>query len=488
MSESTALERFYVDGSWTEGSSDKPPLETLNPATGAVLARVAMASERDVDRAVKGAKRAFSQHWTNMGIVGRTKYLRKLADLLERDIEKIVQIEVADVGKPVSEARRGIRGLPEAIAYYAGLAPALRGETIPVTDPNIHNFTLREPLGPCALVLPWNSPFALMTQKVAPALAAGNTVVVKPSEITPLSTLYFARLFEEADFPPGVFNVINGLGGDVGHALVSHPLIARVSFTGGTETGRRIAASAALKPLTLELGGKSPLIVFDDADIEGAVAVAASDILRNAGQVCMACTRLLVHNRIRQEFVERLEVRLNSARIGAPHLETTEIGPVVSVAQKERIQRYVELGAKEGATPKQYGALPSAEHLSNGFFVRPTLFHTATNEMQVARDEIFGPVQAVIGFDEECEAIRLANDSSYGLAAIVFTRDGGQAHRVVRQLEAGNIAVNHVSRISHDAPFGGYKQSGVGRERGFDALLENTQVKNVKYMVANSEV
>ncbi|MDH2239387.1 aldehyde dehydrogenase family protein [Pigmentiphaga sp. GD03639] len=475
--------RMLIDGRWQAGG-EGALFPTYDPATGDVLAQVHAATARDVDTAVRAARRAYDEHWRDTTPRERARLLRRLAALFEREVEKLAWIETRNVGKPITHSRESLSAMPASLDYFAGIIPAVRGDTIPMLNhASVLNFTLREPLGVCALVMPWNYPMTLTLHKLAPALAAGNTVVIKPSEITPLSTLALAALFAEAGFPDGVVNVVNGSGASVGEALVRHPGVARVSFTGGTATGAAIQAAAAadVKRVTLELGGKSPLIVFDDAALDAAVDVAVGDIVKNSGQVCIACTRLLVQDGIREAFQARLETRLAAIRMGDPADPQTQMGPLVSRAQAERVRAYLDIARQEGATPRSYPDPASRPETARGFYVPPTLLTTADNGMRTSQEEIFGPVQSLIGFKDEAQALRLANDTRYGLAAVVFTRDGGRALRMARRLESGSVAVNTGVRTSVDAPFGGYKHSGIGKERGLEAILENTQLKNVKY-------
>ncbi|MET4579146.1 aldehyde dehydrogenase family protein [Ottowia thiooxydans] len=472
--------KLLIGECWREGGEGRT-FDTLNPATAQVLAQVHEATEEDVDAAVLAAHEAYQKHWSKTNPAQRGRLLRRLAELFERDREKIAWIETLNVGKPITHSLESLKAMPSSLAYFAGIIPAVRGETIPVASHDVLNYTLREPLGVCALIMPWNYPMTLTVNKLAPALAAGNTVILKPSEVTPLSTMALARLFEEAGFPPGVVNVVNGPGATVGERLVTHPLVSRVSFTGGTVTGARILASTAsdVKRVTLELGGKSPLIVFDDAALDKAVAVAAGDLIKNSGQVCIACTRLLVQETVRDEFLGRLQTRLEAVRVGSPEDPATDMGPLVSATQKQRVEEYIRIAENEGARPVQYGAVEGAA--AAGFFVRPTLLLDSAADMRSAQEEIFGPVQSVISFRDESQALHLANQSRYGLAAVLFTRDGGRALRMARGIQSGSVAINTGVRTSFDAPFGGYKQSGIGKERGLEAIYENTQLKNVKY-------
>jgi acyl-CoA reductase-like NAD-dependent aldehyde dehydrogenase len=352
-----------------------------------------------------------------------------------------------------------------------------------VSDKTLMDFTLREPLGVCGLIIPWNFPLSIALLKMAPALAAGNCVVVKPSEVTPLSTVELGALVAEAGFPPGVVNIVNGPGDPVGSAMVRDPRVAKISFTGGTESGKRIFRESAetVKRLTLELGGKSASLVFADADLDKAVNVAYTDIVRNSGQVCGACTRLMLHEQIAGPFLEKLEAKLRAVKVGAPESPDTEMGPLVSAAQADKVRKYVDIGKAEGATVATYVDLSARADLASKAFLSPMLFDGATNAMRVAREEIFGPVLTVIRFRTEEEAVAMANDTRYGLAACVFTNDASRAMRLVRSISAGTVCVNTGVRSSVDAPFGGFRESGVGKERGKEALFDDTQIKNVRF-------
>ena len=473
---------LLIGGSWRAGAEGRT-FDTHNPATAQVLASVHEASAADVDAAVQAAHTAFQTHWRRTTPAERGKLLRRLAELFDRERERLAWIETLNVGKPIAHSLESLKSMPASLEYFAGIIPALRGETIAVGSADVLNFTVREPLGVCALIMPWNYPMTLTVNKLGPALAAGNTVILKPSEVTPLSTMALGRLFEEAGFPPGVINVVNGPGATVGERLVTHPLVSRVSFTGGTVTGARIQAAAAadVKRVTLELGGKSPLIVFEDAPLDKAAAVAAGDIIKNSGQVCIACTRLVVQESVREAFLSLLQQRLAAVRIGSPTDPATEMGPLVSASQKQRVEKYLQLAMEEGAQLERYGQMKLEGDTSRGYFVPPTLLLNSHARMRSAQEEIFGPVQSVITFRDEADALRIANDTRYGLAAVLYTRDGGRALRMARGLQSGSVAINTGVRTSFDAPFGGYKESGVGKERGLEAIYENTQLKNVKY-------
>lgn len=473
---------LLIDGKEVPSASQKT-FASHCPATGQKLADVYEGDEEDVDRAVKAAQRAFAGPWARMTPKERSRALLRFAKALDSKKELFAQVEMLDVGKPILQSRASSAGLATAVEYYASCLLTLTGETINVSDHTLINFTLREPLGVCGLIVPWNYPVSLAVLKLAPALAAGNTVVIKPSEVTPLSTTELGMAALEAGLPDGVINIVHGRGAVAGSALSKHPGVAKVSFTGGTVTGRNVYRDAAstFKRVTLELGGKSPLIVFADADIDAAVTAAYNDLTRNTGQVCAACTRLLIEKPIHDEFVDQLKAKIRNVRIGMPEDENTEMGPLVNKAQLDKVMQYAEIGHKEGAELFRAPDLADRDDLRGGHFVAPLLFLNADNSMRVAQEEIFGPVQAIMTFKDEDDALTKANDSPYGLAAAVFTTDAARAMRMARSVQAGTVCINTAAKAAIDAPFGGHKESGFGKERGIAALLDDTQVKNVRF-------
>lgn len=456
---------------------------SIDPSTGAHLADVYEADAEDVGLAIAAAQKAFDNGWRATTPKERARKLTKLAELLSARIETMSWIECYDAGKPIAASRAWLAGAPATLEFYAGCLFSLAGETLDVSDRTLFDFTLREPLGVCGLIVPWNFPLSIALLKMAPALAAGNCVVVKPSELTPLSTVELGALIAEAGFPPGVVNIVNGSGPTVGGALVKDPRVAKISFTGGTETGKWIFRESAdtVKRLTLELGGKSALIVFADADVEKAADVAFNDIVRNSGQVCGACTRVILEEPIAERFVEALEIKLRAVKVGPPEDPQTQMGPLVSSHQAAKVRKYMEIGASEGAQVREYVDLSGRRDLASDAFLPPMLFHRATNAMRVAREEIFGPVLSIMRFRTEAEAVTITNDSRYGLAACAFTRDASRAMRLTKSLSAGTVCINTGVRSSVDAPFGGFRESGVGKERGKEALQDDTQIKNVRF-------
>ncbi len=471
--------RFHIAGEWLE-ASDGNTFETRNPATGDVLARVAEASEADVDRAVAAARAALeSRPWASMSGRERGRILYRIADLIERDADHLARVETLDNGKPLREARGvDLRHTIECFRYYAGWADKIEGEVLPVPGPYL-NYTRREPVGVCAAIVPWNFPLQTAAWKVAPALACGNTVILKPAEQTPLTALELARIAAEAGLPAGVLNVLTGYGETTGAALVRHPGVDKIAFTGSTPVGQEIQreAAASLKRVSLELGGKSANVVLADADLGAAAKSAAAAIFYNAGQVCTAGSRLLVDRSIHQELLERVIDHACKFVPGDPLLPETRMGPLVSHEQLDRVIGYIETGRREGASIVHGGDRPDPGN--GGYYLNPTIFDGVAPEMTIAREEIFGPVLSVIEVDGIDEAIDIANRSVYGLAAAVWTRDIASAHRVAHALKAGTVWVNMYLTSDTGSPFGGYKHSGFGRELGRHALDLYTQVKSV---------
>ncbi|MFN0262765.1 aldehyde dehydrogenase [Tepidamorphus sp. 3E244] len=457
-------------------------IDSHDPYAGSAWAQVPRCTPDDVEAAVTAARNAFeSPEWRDITPSARGKLLWKVADLIERDAERLARLEVRDNGKLFAEMHGQLRYIPEWYRYFGGLADKIEGSVIPTDKAQIFNYTLREPLGVVAAITPWNSPLLLLTWKLAAALAAGNTVVIKPSEHASVSTLAFAELFEEAGFPPGVVNTVTGFGAEIGDALVTHPKVAKVAFTGGDATGASVAAKAGehIKHVSLELGGKSANIVFDDAPIDDAVRGAIAGIFAASGQTCIAGSRLLVQRSIQDEFVEKLVAFARSAKLGNPMDEDTNVGPVTTRQQLDTVLKYIDIGRSEGATCALGGGRPEGTELGDGWFVEPTIFTGVDNDMRIAQEEIFGPVLSVIPFDDEADALKKANQIAYGLAAGVWTQSMPRAIRMAARLEAGTVWVNTYRAVSYTSPFGGYKRSGLGRESGQKAIEEYLQTKSV---------
>jgi betaine-aldehyde dehydrogenase len=467
----------FINGQWVDGSA-KQTFPVYDPSTEEVIAHVAAASAADVDSAVKAARAAFdSGPWPATTAQDRGRLLFKLAEKIRQNAPALAEIEARNSGKPIVEAEYDIADVSTCFEYYAGLANKVLGHVNPVPA-NALSFTLREPVGVAGQIIPWNYPLLMASWKLAPALAAGCTCILKPAEQTPLTALEIAGYFGEVGFPPGVVNVVNGLGETAGAALVAHPGVDKIAFTGSAAVGKIIVKSAAdtLKRVTLELGGKSPNIFFPDADWEAAVDGALFGVFINQGEVCSAGSRILVEKSIYSKFVEAMTQKAKRIKLGPPLERETKMGPLVSKEQYDRVSSYLEIGKKEakvaigGGHPKQFG---------KGYYVEPTIFYDVKNSDRIAREEIFGPVASVIPFDGESEAIRIANDTPYGLAAAVWTRDIYKAFRVVKSLRAGIIWVNHMQPTYVEAPWGGYKQSGFGRELGPMGLEEYLETKQV---------
>ena len=470
---------LLINNEWRPSSSGQT-MEVINPATEEIIAAVAAADGRDVDAAVAAARAAFDGPWGKMSARERGRLVRKLADRLLERADDVSRLETLHNGKPISESRNiEIPAAAECFEYYAGWADKVMGETIPVKGNHL-TYTLREPIGVVAAIVPWNFPLLLAAWKVAPALACGNTVILKPASQTPLTALALGEIAVEIGLPPGVLNVITGPGSRVGQALVEHPGIDKIAFTGDTSTGKSIMRSAAdtLKRITLELGGKSPNIVLADADVEAAIRGATIGIFYGKGEVCAAGSRLLVDRSIKNEFIDKLATRARKMVPGDPLDPKTRFGAIASRKQLDTVLSYIESGRNEGASLVAGGQRADIG-TGKGYFVQPTVFADVTPEMTIAREEIFGPVLAAIEFADLDEAISRANDSQYGLAAGVWTRDIKKAHYVARKLQAGTVWVNTYNVYDTAAPFGGYKQSGFGREMSAHALDHYTQVKSV---------
>jgi aldehyde dehydrogenase (NAD+) len=476
-----SLPRF---GHWIGGretpSRSGAVLTTDTPHTGDVWAEVARGEAADVAAAVAAAEAAFPL-WAGLSPSERGRRLLRLADLVARDAASLAETEVRDNGKLYAEMHGQTRYIAEWFRYFAGLADKLEGAVIPTDKPDMFNFTRHEPLGVVGMITPWNSPLLLLMWKLAPALAAGNVAVVKPSEFTPVSTLRFARLVEEAGIPAGVVNVVTGLGAEAGAALVDHPAVAKIAFTGSDAAGRVIYERAArsLKRVSLELGGKSPNVVFDDADMDAAIAGVIAGIFAATGQTCIAGSRLLLHRPIHDAFLERLVAVARRARIGDPMLPDTDVGAVATEPQYRKILDYIAIAREEGARCVLGGAPWTRPDAPGGRFVEPTIFAGVRNDMRIAQEEVFGPVLAVIPFEDEADAVRIANDTRFGLGAGVWTQDIGRALRVSAAIRAGTVWVNTYRTLSFTSPFGGMKDSGIGREGGIESIRDYVETKSV---------
>jgi len=472
-----ALGRLYIGGQWVDALAGGT-FPTINPATEETLTRAAEGRAEDIDRAAVAARKAFEEGpWAKLSGSDRGRILWKIGDLLEARVAEVAEIETLDSGKTITESSRvDVPMAADCFRYFAGWASKIEGETVPVRAP-FFNYTLREPLGVVGQIIPWNFPILLAAWKVAPALAAGNTIVLKPAEQTPLSALRLAQIAEEAGLPPGVLNVVTGFGPTAGGALVDHPGVDKIAFTGSTSVGQEIMrrASGTLKRLTLELGGKSPNIVFADADLDAAVRGAGNAIFYNKGEVCTAGSRLFVEDALHDTFLDKLSAFTAKLQQGDPLDPKTRLGPQVSEAQMARVLSFVDKGKGEGARL----VLGGERAPGKGYFVRPTIFDGVRNDMTIAREEIFGPLLSVLRFREIDEVVRLANDTPYGLAAAVWTKDIKKAHRAARLLRAGTVWINTYGLYDSAMPFGGYKMSGFGRELGHHGLMEYTQTKSV---------
>ncbi|HUA21335.1 MAG TPA: aldehyde dehydrogenase [Bryobacteraceae bacterium] len=479
--------QMLIGGKWVDPASGDW-FESLNPFTGKPWALVPRGSKPDVDRAVDAAECAYRGEWRKLTATARGALLRKLGDLIASEAQRLSEIESTDNGKLIAEMRGQLNYIPQWFYYFGGLADKIEGRVIPIDKPGVFNFTREEPLGVVAAITPWNSPLLLATWKLAPALAAGNTVVWKPSEYSSVSAFAFGELFEKAGFPPGVVNIVTGFGPEVGEPLTTHPKVAKIAFTGGDKTGEHIYQMAArgIKPVTLELGGKSANIVFDDAELDDAVKGVVSGIFAATGQTCIAGSRALIHRSIHAEFVERLLALAKTARMGDPLDPGTQVGPVTTRPQYDKVLDYIRIAKEEGAVCRLGGGPASRPECGSGWFVEPTVFDNVNPQMRIANEEVFGPVLSVIPFDDEEEAVRIANSTVYGLAAGVWTKSIRRALLMSERLEAGTVWVNTYRAVSYMSPFGGYKRSGIGRESGLDAIREYLQTKSVWIDIAGN--
>lgn len=472
----SGVKKALVGGAWMEAVSGET-FETIDPATEAVLTRVASCDVPDVDLAVKAARSAFeSPTWSGISPHARARYLLRIADAIDSHADELAVIETLDTGVPVVASRARLEGIADIFRYYAGWCSKMYGTTNP-TDASRFIYMLREPMGVCGLITAWNVPLVMAAVKIAPALACGNTVVLKPAELAPLSTLRLAELIEGIGLPAGVLNVVPGFGVRAGAAMSAHMGIDKISFTGSTAVGKQLLAASAsnLKRLTLELGGKSPNIVFPDADLEQAIAAAVATLCRNSGQICASGSRLFVHESVHDQVLEAVCRKAQMAKVGLPFERDTVLGPLISARQRERVLSYVASGLSQGARLEVGGQAVG----ERGFFVQPTVFSGVSNGMRIAQEEIFGPVLSVIRFKDEHDAVFQANDTVYGLAAAVWTQDISRAHRVARALQAGRVWINTYSDGDPVMSRGGYRQSGFGREHGAESIDEFTQTKSV---------
>ncbi|MHA3891604.1 betaine-aldehyde dehydrogenase [Acinetobacter sp. GXMZU3951] len=475
------LHQLYIHGQYVNATSGKT-FDSINPATGQILATVQQASQTDVDAAVKSAQQG-QKIWAAMTAVERARILRRAVDILRERNNELAQLETLDTGKAYSETSTvDIVTGADVLEYYAGLATAIQGEQVPLRESSFF-YTRREPLGVVAGIGAWNYPIQIALWKSAPALAAGNAMIFKPSEITPLTAYKLAEIYTEAGVPAGVFNVVQGLGHEVGQWITEHPDIAKISFTGGVSTGKKVMASAAassLKEVTMELGGKSPLIICEDANLDRAADIAVMANFFSSGQVCTNGTRVFIPRNLKTAFEQAVIARVKRIRVGDPMQADTNFGPLASFAHMEKVLSYIELGKQQGATLLIGGERATSAELAHGAYVMPTVFTDCHDDMRIVQDEIFGPVMSILTYDSLEEVIQRANNSLYGLAAGVVTQDITQAHRIIHQLEAGICWINTWGESPAEMPVGGYKQSGIGRENGMTTLAHYTRIKSVQ--------
>jgi aldehyde dehydrogenase (NAD+) len=473
--------RNYIAGEWHEPLSGRY-LASLDPTSGEAWYSTPDSGAADVDKAVAAARRALEDPaWRKLTPTERGQRIRRLAELVREHQERLAQIETHDNGKLIREMRAQVAYLPDVYHYFAGIADKIHGDVIPINKPDMLNFTLREPIGVVGVIVPWNSPLMLMSSALAPSLAVGNTLVIKPSEHTSASALEFVQLVEGAGIPPGVVNVVTGYGETAGAALAAHPGVDKIAFTGGTDTGRKVAASAAshLAPCSMELGGKSPHVVFADADPDRAANGIVAGVFAAAGQTCIAGSRCFLQEGIYDDVLDRIIARARTVKIGHPLDDETELGPLALKEQLEKVKRYVSYGLEEGARLAHGGKQPEADHLRRGWYFEPTVFTGVRNDMRICRDEIFGPVVGVMPFKDEHELVALANDTRYGLAAGIWTRDIDRAMRFARDVDAGTIWINTYRTSAFMSPAGGFKESGYGKHNGFEAIREFSRLKSV---------
>ncbi|MCW8408843.1 aldehyde dehydrogenase family protein [Legionella sp. PATHC035] len=480
---------MYIDGKFTSAKSGATR-DIIDPGNGQLLATVPESGKEDVVLAIKAARKAFDNGgWKNTLALERSKLLFKIADLIRANAKRLAELETRNCGKPLAEAEFDVTDAANCFEFYAGLATKIHGETMSVPA-NSFSYVVREPIGVCGQIIPWNFPLLMAAWKLAPALAAGNTVILKPSELTPITALELFKLIDQCGFPAGVVNLITGPGAQVGEELAMNSMVDKVAFTGGTVTGKKImqAATGNLKRITLELGGKNPNIVFADCDLEMAIDGALFGAFANQGEVCSAGSRLLVERSIHKKILDGMLKKIPNIKLGHGLDDGVKMGPLVSSAHREKVEQYIKIGIAEGAKLICGGKRPAGEAFAKGNFLEPTIFDEVTPAMRIAREEIFGPVLAVIPFDTEEEAIQIANDTDYGLAAAVWTKDLTRAHRVTSQIRAGILWVNHYHPTHNEMPWGGYKQSGAGRELGLYGIESYLEVKQVNINLEDAPI